>query len=117
MRQELVADVANVPEVLTKQTEFTSDTKYAFWILALIQLPAAVILFIVQKKNLVEIPSVEEAVEKNDSVPIELSLDYVKKRFAEIPAKELTFLVSAMVFLFEGLQVLIISILVGVTLR
>ncbi len=107
----LPKDVGEIPDVLTKHTEFTSNTKYAFWILAFIQLPAAVLLLLVQKKNLVEIPFVDEAeIAEGDEKPLEqdpfqFNLSYLRKRFAEIPAKELTFLIAAMVFLFEGLQV------------
>jgi len=107
----LPKDVGEIPDVLTKHTEFTSNTKYAFWILAFIQLPAAVLLLLVQKKNLVEIPFVDEAEiaegdEKSlEQDPFQFNLSYLKKKFAEIPAKELTFLIAAMVFLFEGLQV------------
>lgn len=102
----LSTEVEEIPIVLSKETEFTSNTKYAFWILALIQLPAFFIMYTAKKKELIDSPSNEEEIIKvQEDSPFVFSIDYLKSRFSEIPAKELTFLVSAMVFLFEGLQV------------
>ncbi len=105
-----INNVNEIPDVLTKRTEFTSDTEYAFWILALIQFPAAAVLYFAKSQNVVEIPSVEET-ELNDGNAnnledtFQFNPEYLKKKFSEIPAKELTFLIATLVFLFEGLQV------------
>lgn len=101
----LSTEVEELPSVLSKETEFTSNTKYAFWILAFIQLPAFIIMYAAKKKELVDTPSNDEEVIKvQEDSPWVFSIEYLRSRFAEIPSKELTFLVAAMVFLFEGLQ-------------
>lgn len=96
-------DVEKIPEVLTRQTEFTSNTKYAFWILAFIQLPTAATLLFLKRNNLIQEPVIEKSKEPDEG--IRLNVEYIKARFTEIPLKELTFIAAAIVFLFEGLQV------------
>jgi hypothetical protein len=88
-------------------SEYTSNTKYAFWILALIQIPAAAILFFLSlnRNSLIHKQTIERSSSSGEI--FEFSVDSLRKRFAEIPLKELTFIVSAIVFLFEGLQVII----------
>ena len=95
---------ADFPEVLTKRTEFTSNTKYAFWILAFIQLPAsAILLFLLKKKKDTDILNMEddettEHEQSNDIMPFEFTVGYLKKRYAQIPAKQLTFLISGKIY-------------------
>lgn len=96
-------EVEEIPEVLTRQTEFTSNTKYAFWILAFIQLPTAATLLFLKRNNLIQEPIIEKYNETDEET--RFNVDYIKKRIREMPLKELTFIASAIVFLFEGLQV------------
>jgi fucose permease len=102
INNHMAQQVEEIPEVLTKQTEFTSNTKYAFWILAFIQLPAAAFLVFLKKKNLVQEPVIEKSNEPEEG--LRLNVEHIKTRIATMPLKELTFLASAIVFLFEGLQ-------------
>lgn len=92
-------------EAMTIDAEYTSNTIYAFWILALIQLPAAVILLLLKlKKNSLIHKQTIERTSSAQGIPFQFTVQYFKARLAEIPLKQLTFLVSAIVFLFEGLQ-------------
>ncbi len=106
--------ISQIPTVLTKRTEFTSDTKYAFWILAAIQLPAAFILFFAKKFRSIESlleseetrgPNEQDNLIKEGSDFKFFSIDYIRSFFKNMPYVELTLLISFLVFLFEGLQV------------
>ena len=107
--------LAELPTVLTKKTQFTSETKYAFWILAAIQLPAAFILFAAKKAGLIDVPE-EDSIAADESANgpefIDLtegktSSSYLISLLKKIPFAEMTILISSLVFLFEGLQVLL----------
>ena len=102
----LIKDFGEIPQLMTIRTEFTSNTKYAFWILAFVQLPAVVILVLMKRLNIAEPPCEEDEKDSHIDSSFEFSIEYIKARFTEIPLKELTFLISVMVFLFEGLQVI-----------
>ena len=101
-----------LPDVLMVKTQFTSQTKYAFWILALIQLPAPIILgvFKLGAKNLSTYTDLEQNKGSGDevggeSVSFAFSIDYLKSLFNNTPVFKMTLMVSLMVFVFEGLQV------------
>lgn len=104
---------AIVPNILMTRTQFTSQTKYAFWILALIQLPAPLFLFVFMNRfdNLTNDTQLSSDEPKNESDLNEaadsfFSADFFKSLFNNIPVLQMTLLISFLVFLFEGLQVL-----------
>ena len=106
--------LAELPTVLTKKTQFTSETKYAFWILAAIQLPAALILFAAKKAGLIDVPEEDTGAAESANGPEFIDLSegkpssgYLITLFKKIPFAEMTILISSLVFLFEGLQVII----------
>jgi hypothetical protein len=98
-----------VPNILMTRTEFTSQIKYAFWILALIQLPAPIFLFIFMNRfdNLTESqPSNDDLTKKEEKKEAPgLSVGFFRSLLSDIPVLQMTLLVSILVFLFEGLQV------------
>jgi hypothetical protein len=97
-----------VPNILMTRTEFTSQIKYAFWILALIQLPAPIFLFIFMNRfdNLTETQTNAEDLKKEETKePSGITVGFIRSLFSDIPVLQMTLLVSVLVFLFEGLQV------------
>ena len=100
---------------LTHKTEFTSRTKYAFWILAAIQLPAPIILFVAKMLKKISddesLTTNEDTTRQNseenfkEKIPFSFSISYFKSLFTNIHVLQLTLLISLLVFLFEGLQV------------
>lgn len=97
----------------TKRTQFSSQTKYAFWILAFIQLPAPLILFYLKKssKYSENYTDIELQTQENDqsSQNFLLSLENIKKFFNNNPFFQLIVLMSLLVFFFEGLQVIFLK--------
>lgn len=94
-----------------KKNEFSSQTKYAFWILALIQLPAPAIIFYIKKsnQNLDNYTDIEDQSQENNHSKFYDSLikiENVKKFIYNNPFLQLIVLISIIVFLFEGLQVI-----------
>lgn len=99
-----------VPNILMTRTEFTSQIKYAFWILALIQLPAPIFLFIFMNRfdNLTESQINTDELGNKDEAnkePSTMSVGFFKSLLSDIPVLQMTLLVSILVFLFEGLVV------------
>ncbi len=97
-----------VPDILMTKTQFTSQTKYAFWILALIQLPAPIFLAMFMNRfenlNQQQTTKGEEDEEENYSM---FSVSFFKSMLRNIPFLQMTLLISFLVFLFEGLVVFI----------
>ncbi|CAF0884729.1 unnamed protein product [Brachionus calyciflorus] len=103
-------------EILLSRTQFKSETKYAFWILALIQLPAPIILLILKLnsskiKNYTDIELQTEEENANQKSNLEntsssssFSFEYLKSLFQNMPVLQMIILLSFLVFLFEGLQ-------------
>lgn len=91
-----------------KRNEFSSQTKYAFWILAFIQLPAPAILFYLKKlhQNSDNYTDIEQQPQENSDCHNSLiSIERIKNFFYNNPFLQLIILISILVFLFEGLQV------------
>lgn len=98
------------------KTKFKSQTKYAFWILACIQLPAPIILlmFKLASKKFENYCDIEQQQSQaNQTEPqaeskertFTFSLNYFKSLVQNIPVLQMTLLISLLVFFFEGLQV------------
>jgi hypothetical protein len=104
-----------ISSMLMSRPHFTSKMKYAFWILAVVQLPAPIILILVKLKSIAfssysDIQADEErASVKGAESSFSLSLDYVKSIVNDVPLVRMISLIAAMLFLFEGLQVIEIS--------
>jgi fucose permease len=99
-----------LPKILNTKTQFTSQTKYAFWILALIQLPAPIILLAAKwRSNSESLPTYDNleptsSAENEISAGFSFSLEYFKSLLGNMPILQTTLLMSLLVFLFEGLQ-------------
>lgn len=106
-----------LPNILMSRTQFTSQTKYAFWILSLIQLPTPIILLLIKlsgknsrfNTNYYDLEKQDENKASNDlnTAPqgSTFSIDYFKSLFDNMPELNLTILISLLVFFFEGIQV------------
>ncbi len=123
-----------IPEMLKSKLHMRSKTKYAFWILALMQLPVPIILFIfkmTKSKNFINEFDEKELYkgdlnknkdDYNDLVDMDenrnlsfsekfqqlpfIIWEYLCKYFDNsMPVFKMTALMASMVFLFDGLQV------------
>lgn len=111
--------MANFP---TTSTKFTSQTKYAFWILSVIQLPAPIFLFLIKvfdrrlpNYSDLELQESSDNAHTNDDAAgyenssempsFSFSRSYFQSLSKNKPIFQLTILMSVMVFFFEGLQV------------
>lgn len=107
-----------MPSILLTRTQFTSQTKYAFWILALIQLPAPIFLFMymarfkdLENDQLINDEEQQQGQQTSDlkdssnsDAPL-FSLGFIRSLFSDLPMLQMILLISFLVFLFEGLVV------------
>lgn len=119
-----------IPEIFKSKLHMKSKTKYAFWILALMQLPVPMLLFAFKlskmrsfNNNEIDHDYLDDTKNKNDyndfsdvnegatiqekiqKLPSKI-FDYLCRYFNNsIPVFKMTALMALMVFLFDGLQV------------
>lgn len=99
-----------MPSILLTRTQFTSHTKYAFWILAVIQLPTPIFLFLYMKRfnnneSQLNDDETEDLDLKDSSKESIFSLTIIQSLLNNSPVLKMTLLISFLVFLLEGLQV------------
>lgn len=103
----LSIDQSILPNVFMTRTKFTSQTKYAFWILSLIQLPAPITLLLIRLRPSPEYENnldMNESSDQEEPTTFSLSINYFQSLFKNLPVLQLTLLMAFLVFLFEGLQ-------------
>ena len=119
VNQTKLSEQEELSAILMATAQFTSKTKYAFWILALIQLPAPLIIFISKMTTGSSNASgQDESITTGGNGPedfhepigeedqkFQFSISYFKAMFINAAVFQMVVLISIMVFLFEGLQV------------
>ena len=120
VNQTKLSEEEELSAILMAKTLFTSKTKYAFWILALIQLPAPFIILMSKMTGASSSPDANQdevahsslnnpedfhEVIGQESHKFEFSVSYFKSMFTNAAVCQMVLLISLMVFLFEGLQV------------
>lgn len=128
INQTRITEDEAISAILLKSTNFDSTTKYAFWILSIIQLPAPIILALSkfsssEKFNSINIHADEasnetttttsnaetldgyENIDVADNSKLQVTISYFKSIFRSAATFQMVLLISILVFLFEGLQV------------
>lgn len=129
INQTLITEDEAISAILLKSANFDSTTKYAFWILSIIQLPAPIILALSkfsssEKFNSINIHADEasnettptttanaetldgyENIDAADNSKLQVTISYFKSIFRSAATFQMVLLISILVFLFEGLQV------------
>lgn len=125
INQTRITEDEAISAILLTRANFDSTTKYAFWILAIIQMPAPIILALSkfsssEKFNSIDIHADEasndqttnpetadgyENIDQADNSKLQVTISYFKSIFRSAATFQMVILISILVFLFEGLQV------------
>ena len=84
----LSIDQSILPNVFMTRTKFTSQTKYAFWILSLIQLPAPITLLLIRLRPSPEYENnldMNESSDQEEPTTFSLSINYFQSLFKNLP--------------------------------